>query len=660
MNREDILKRIITDRRMAHEILFQHRHPDTTPEFHGEMIDAWHDPTIKNLSIMAFRNAAKSTVGCEEATIILAALGIFKNGLIVGEKYERAVERLNSIKHELTTNEMLYEIFGDLKGPIWTEGKIELSNGTVIQAIGRGQSVRGIKHHDKRPDYLVGDDIEDMESVKTEEAKRATLAWFISVLLPACEKHATKRIVGTPLETDSLMETLGKDKDWKSLKYPIEYIDIYNQRRPTWESKFPLEEIDKIKSTFTRMGMLLEYGREYMCEARSGVTRSFTQDMMKVVPEVRKWHGVFAMYDPARTVNTKTSAHTGVAIWSWVGNRLVIWRASGHFYRPDEMIADMLKVAEEYNPVLIGVEEDGLNEYVMQPIRHETSKRNLVLPIRAMKAPKGKLDFISSLQPFFKSGEATMVNPCPDLTQQLLNFPVGRIDVPNALAYALKLRPGLPVYEDFNESHIIAADLFKWPKVKYIVACNYFQGAVTAIMYCRTKDQVIVTADFVAEGDPQQRAENLIEWANFEAGSQKNLQYIVHPDHFERYSASGFVGALKKFGISPRQGGDPTKGRGWIISKLQRKINNHPAFQILDTAKWALNGFSAGYAFEFSKAGKGLSDRAPEGIYRTAMEGFESAASLSSANVDAADEDDANYATDSNGKRYLSSMPARK
>jgi hypothetical protein len=653
-NRKELIAEYSRDRIMAHELIFRHRHKNETPEFHAEMINLWHDPNIMNLAIQAFRGGAKSTVGCEEATIIKAILGEFKNGIIVGEKYERAVERLTSIKYELENNEVINAIFGNQIGGTWSENKIELTNGTIIQAYGRGQSMRGAKHHDQRPDYVVGDDIEDMESVKTEDAKRATLAWFMSVLVPALDRNAVKRVIGTPLETDSLMERLEEDEGWTSRKFPIESVDQNNERVATWPNRFPINEIDTIKKNFQRMGMLLEFGREYMCQARSGETRQFTREHLKILPEVRKWHGVYAMYDPARSVN-KNSAHTGKAVWSWIGNRLVVWEASGHFWRPDEIVNDMFVVNEKYNPVTIGVEEDGLNEFIMQPIRQEMTKRDDLLPIRPMKAPKGKLDFIRSLQPFFMSGEATMAAPAPDLVEQLLNFPVGRMDVPNALAYALKMRPGLPVYEDFCGDHIESADDLP-PHGRYVCAANYHAGALTGLIYQKTKNQTRIIADNVFEGDPQQRAAYLIEWALYEAGGQSKLDMVVHPDHFERYSGSGFVGALRKMGCDPRRGGEAVKGRGLIVDRLRSRKQGMPEMIISEKAKWTLNGFAGGYCFEFRKGSSGLTDRAPEGLYRTLFEGFESACALSAA-ANTEEDKTLNYAYTATGQRYLSSRP---
>jgi hypothetical protein len=656
---KELLELIAGDPRMAHELLFEHRHPNETPEFHGEIIDIWHDHTKPKIAIQAFRGGAKSTVGCEEATLIMALLGVFKNGLIIGEKYERAVERLDAIKYEIENNEVIHDIFGDCKGKIWKEGKIELANGTVIQAIGRGQSMRGSKHRDQRPDYMVGDDIEDMDSVRTEEAKRATLAWLMSVVIPAMDKNNhTMRIIGTPLEVGSLMETLVDDSGWEGLKIPIEYKDEKGDRKATWEDRFPLPDVDKIKSDFERLGLLLEYGREYMCEARSSETQVFKRDMILIEPRVRRWESVYAMFDPARTKDQNTSDHTGMAVWSYIGNKVHWWETRGHFWSPSDFVEDLFRVNEKYNPVLIGIEQTGLEDWLMEPVRKEMLKRSCILPVRPMKAPRGKIDFIKGMQPYFAAGEVTFQDSDEDTISQLLNFPApGRDDIPNAMAYFTKLKPGMPVFEDFCDDHVLVD--YVLTRSRTYVAVNYEVGVLTAVLYQKNHNGTVVIGDIILEGDPQQRASDLLEISYGMCGGSQNCDIIVHPSHYEKYSASGLAAALRKAGADPRKGGDIIKGRQYLVEQLRQRRGGQSTFKVWSEAQYVLNAFAGGYAFERKRAHTGLQDRANEGMYRTLMEGFE--CSLTTFQGVAIDADaNLNYARDKRtGKLYHTTRPGR-
>jgi hypothetical protein len=175
---------------------------------------------------MAFRGGAKSTLS-EEAILVEACLRKLKNGVILGESETRAVERLRAIKHEIEFNPYIEELFGSLVGPTWTDTRIVLANGIALQAYGRGQSLRGVKHLDHRPDRLFVDDLEDNEAVATPEARDKWLKWFFSVVIPAMAPEARIRIAGTPLDPESLLMRLSNDPDWTTHTYPIEYLDGY-------------------------------------------------------------------------------------------------------------------------------------------------------------------------------------------------------------------------------------------------------------------------------------------------------------------------------------------------------------------------------------------------------------------------------------------------
>jgi len=201
-HRETLILKFGADRVVAHQALFAHRHGSTTPAFHDELIELWHSRASRVL-VLAFRGGGKSTLA-EEMIILAAAMKLVKNVLIIGANSERANDRLRAIKHELATNELLIELFGDLRGPVWNEGRVELANGTVLQAFGRGQALRGIKHHDVRPDMAFCDDLEEQEHVATPQARQQTLTWFMSELLPALDHNARIRVAATPLNREAL------------------------------------------------------------------------------------------------------------------------------------------------------------------------------------------------------------------------------------------------------------------------------------------------------------------------------------------------------------------------------------------------------------------------------------------------------------------------
>src|ERR1700756_5558327 len=66
--RTALLLRMPENRVQAHQVIFKHRHPDATPEFHAQMIRDWYS-SIPNILFMAFREGGKSTIA-EEAFVL--------------------------------------------------------------------------------------------------------------------------------------------------------------------------------------------------------------------------------------------------------------------------------------------------------------------------------------------------------------------------------------------------------------------------------------------------------------------------------------------------------------------------------------------------------------------------------------------------------------
>ena len=636
---------------LAHATLFKHRHPAPTPAFHHEIVRLWHG-THPQVLIQAFRGAAKSTLA-EEAILIQALLRSFHNAIILGETYERAVERLRSIKHEIETNNLIEQLFGNQVGPIWSESKIVLNNGAIIQAFGRGQSLRGSKHLDYRPDRCFADDIENEDSVISPEAIEKTKTWLLATVLPALEPGALIRINGTPLHPRSVICQLAADSGWTTRAYPILSTDPETgAERSIWPERFPLTDIRKKRDDYHRMGMAHTFAQEFLCQAEDASTKLFTDTLIRVEPTVRTWHAVYAMVDPARSVKA-TSASTGIAVWSWLSNRLIVWDAYAGFWQPDQIVSEIFKIDMTYSPVLIGIERDGLEEFILQPLRHEQLKRGYSIPIRPLKAPEGKLSFIGGLQPYFKAGEVVFAKECPQAREQFCNFPSGRIDIPNALAYALSLRGGQPVYDNFNDTHV-AFELVAHPKPAYLML-NTDSRCTTAVVLQLNDGSVHILGDRVREGEPASTLHDIITELTIETG-RSTLRVLLPPLHFTDYSPHGLRAACRFIPIACSRGGDPAVGRQELMSLMNRLAHGRPCLQVASTARWTLNALAGGYYREIARSGQIMPEPATN-PYRVLMEGIESfAAILKSARAN--EEEDVNWAYTSDGRKFISSRPA--
>lgn len=627
---------------LAHATLFSRNHPDPTPKFHREIINDWHSDK-QNVLSLAFRGGAKSTLA-EEAIVIEAAFGRTKNCLILGESETRAAERLKAVKNHIEQNEFIQTLFDIGPGTTWTDTRIVINNGTMIQALGRNQSLRGVKHLDCRPDLVFMDDLEDKESVATPEARRKTLSWFTSTVMPAVDPKHRMRMAATPLHKDALAPTLARSSAWIAKKYPIIYKNNNSEWEALWPDRFSVEWALKMQSDMISLGQGEDFTQEYLCESEDPLSKTFTADMIRVVPQPRTWHAVYAVYDPARTTN-KQSATTGKVVFSWVGPKLIVWEASAKKWMPDEIVKDMFDVDERFNPVAIGFEETGLNEWALQPIRTQQAVRGVTLPLRPLHAPKGKLDFIRGLQPYFRAGEVEFAAELPELKEQLLGFPTGAIDAPNALAYALRLRFGLPVYENFRPE-MISANL-KPARSPLWLAVNSDGRVTTAVLTQLYKGRLSVLADWLYEADPGQALRDIMMDAQIEIPARERLNVIIPRHHFDGYSTIGLVGAVRRIPATPSRGSDPLNGREELRGLMRRMTHGEPSFVVDERARWTIRALIGGFARDVNKP------EPHENSYRVLIEGLEAFASLLRQQT-SDNETEGNFDYTPNGQRFRS------
>lgn len=690
---ELILQMLLERPATAHDIIFKHRHPSASPEYHKTMIGDYYSAHPRVLHLV-FRGGSKSTIA-EEAMALSICLKLIRNGVVFGVSETRAKERLQAIKHEIEYNEALLEIFGDQVGNTWSETKIVLKNGMCLQALGRDQSLRGAKHLDARPEFALFDDIEDSSSVATPESRAKLMKHVTSTILPGLTPAGTNRVrmAATPLDHDALAVNFAKMPNWLTRKYPIKVIDheasvregtkIY---KAVWPERFPLREINITEMEFKQAGDASGFAREFMLEVVAEEDIQFKAEYIKIEPVRRSFHSTFAVYDPARTTNEMTSAHTGKVVFSWINNRLILWETGGYFWKPDEIIDDIFRTDEIYNPIVTGVEEDGLHEFIMQPLRAQQVTRGRPIPIRALKAPKGKHGFIRGLQPFFKAGEVILAQ---DITthmtvdearaahqtfiDQLLTFPTGRIDVPNAAAYALIMRPGLPVFDNFGQEHVKVVN--HKPFHPTFLAVNSTNTQTTLQVVQVYGGQLYVLNDWVADGDAGTVLRDLMQQAALALPASTPLtqgqllantqtsrallgssKAFAPPSHFSKYDAIGLRAAAAHVPMMLYEGGALERGREELRAMLGRTTHGQPAVTVDPGATWTLRAFSGGFSREIGKDGR-VREEPTENIYSVLMGGLCALVgnAVHTSNVDS----ERNYAQSASGHRYLTSRPVR-
>lgn len=423
----------------ARVFLNHHLPIQKTPEFHKEIYRALLGDDLR-LLVIAPRSFAKSTIVSFIWPLFLALTGRAKKIFIVSATGALASEWLRKIKSELETNEELRAIFGDQVSDKWTEDHIILRNGAEIVSKGQGFQIRGF-----RPDYVVVDDIEDDELVRSEDQRKKLLQWFDSALTNTLEKDSKMVVIGTILHPLSILKGLQRREGWRTLFYKA----LPTETTSLWFDKWPVEALLARKAEIGTRAFLAEFQNS---------------PISLEVPIVREENLMTCDYARPSVIIKEIIAVDPASSkkdWADYSGIVCVGLTATGFYRirfvrqarlsPGELVSEIFKVSEQFPKARIVIEEQALEKALQDAIRKEGREKSKAIPIAGVKADKDKvrrLERVSHLFEqklvFFETKDGTLDEDSQALWDELVVFPEGdHDDLVDALAYALaELRYG--------------------------------------------------------------------------------------------------------------------------------------------------------------------------------------------------------------------------
>ena len=275
---EKLLKLMLHDRKVRqrlvrerHDIFFHcyfsHYVKHPTAAFQKEMFRLTENQDTSTVVITAFRGSAKSTI-MNMSYVLWSILGApgKKFILLVGQTQAQARQHLKNIKEELENNKLLHKDLWPYheEEDEWRNSCLVIgSYGAKIMAVSIDQSVRGLRHTEHRPDLIICDDIEDLQSVKTREGRDKTYNWVKGELIPAGDVGTRIVFVGNLLHEDCLLKRLQREIAKGSLQGVYrEYPLLNNEGKCLWPGKY--KTMAAIQSERQRVGSEGAWQREYM------------------------------------------------------------------------------------------------------------------------------------------------------------------------------------------------------------------------------------------------------------------------------------------------------------------------------------------------------------------------------------------------------------
>jgi len=353
-----------------------------------------------------------------------------------------------NLKRELMSNRMITNLFGPMKSDTFSKEMWVTSTGTAVMPRGAGQQVRGILYGDNRPDLIIVDDLEDAESVRSDEQRAKTKAWFFEDVINSINRSRKDWkiiVIGTLLHEDSLLANLLEDPGWFHAHLAI-CDENFNSNWPDFMSN---EALLKLVDSYRRMGLLDSFYREYMGVPIAKESARFQQSMFKAYDETdedfikdrRKLENIVIL-DPAKTTKSTSddTAIVGIGVEAQTPKLYIRDIVRGNLH-PDQQYTECFDMADRIGARVIGIEVTSLNEFITYPLRTEMLRQKRFYDIVELKARASKEERIAALVPFYRLGFVYHNrNVCGPLEAQLLSFPRSKKDdIMDALAYVVEM-----------------------------------------------------------------------------------------------------------------------------------------------------------------------------------------------------------------------------
>lgn len=413
------------------------RYPTAT--FQKEMFRLTEDPNERLSVIIAFRGSAKSTIMTMSYPLwVILGNQQKKCVVILSQTQQQAKSHLSNIKRELEGNLLLRSDLGPFHEDSDEWGSYSLFmpvfNAKIIAASSE-QSIRGIRNGAYRPDLIICDDVEDLNSVKTRESRDKTYNWFTGEVTPLGDRTTKIIIVGNLLHEDSLLMRVKRNIENGRIIGTIKEYPLVNEKNEIlWTGKYPtMQDIEDEK----RMnGDDKAWQREYMLKIIPDedqiVKPEWCQKYDQEPTDLRALRRVIICVDLA--ISKESSADYTAIIVAKIfddGDRFKIYiqpHPTNMRLNFPETLVEIKKVYEDYTisgrkPLII-VEDVGYQEAVIQQLKLDGFN------VEGFKThgqdKRSRLDSVTNM---IKSGVVLFPkNGCEELITQLTYFGVEKHD----------------------------------------------------------------------------------------------------------------------------------------------------------------------------------------------------------------------------------------
>ena len=428
--------------------------------FHTEAATAiLQDPNI--FAVLEWpREHAKSVFADIMLPLYLYANGELSGLIIVSANEDKAVGLLSDIQAQFTSNQRWISDYGELQNAgDWKSGNFSTKDGIGFWAFGNGQSPRGVRKSEKRPNLIIVDDIDTAERCRNIARVRESVNWILEDLYPCMGLKQGRLIIsGNRIHQAGILahmvgdvrpDDLKREGVWHSKVFALENAETREMDEtgtPAWSERYTRDEV---MNRMRKMGYRASRREYFHQHIEDGIV--FSNDWIEFEPEraVSEFSEIVVYGDPSFK-NTKASDFKAIVAVGRAkeGGKMHVIRAWVRQASIASMVAEFYGWYDRFGQnAAYYIEANMLQDLLFDDeFRRQGDDKGLQLPIRQDKRAKpDKFTRIENLTPLFERGQVVFSenqrgnHDMQTLIQQILAFPTGHDDGPDALEGAISL-----------------------------------------------------------------------------------------------------------------------------------------------------------------------------------------------------------------------------
>jgi len=372
--------------------------------------------------------------------------------IIVSDSDNKARSFMRAVKQTMESV-AVHDVWGDVRGSVWTDHEISLAGKTSIsaeptlQCLGAGSGACTGRHCD----LLVVDDLVSFDSTRSELQRERTREWYLTSLLPTVMMDGAIIVAGTRYHFADIYSTLIDRLNYDTLILPPIKSD------GTAQCSFlqPIEDVVNDKGIIIKRGLktikhdlgsviyALQYENDVALLLEGNI---INKSWIQYYSHLPKLESIVISCDPA--ISKSDTADSTAII---VGGK----SADGNIYIKDyinarmsfhETVENIKSLVVDYAPVEVRIEKVGFSEAFVTELKRGIPA-TFINGIRPIGDKESRLQGVS---PMMENGLVWFGESHEDVVSQMLLFPdADHDDLVDAMSLFLSY------YKNYDEGCII-------------------------------------------------------------------------------------------------------------------------------------------------------------------------------------------------------------